>query len=40
MIPVLSELFKEDTETLGLILFSDKVAYDLTQEENPNEILK
>lgn len=40
MIPVLAELFKEDTETLGLILLSDKVAYDLMQEENPNEILK
>ena len=40
MIPFLAELFQEDTETLGLILFSDKVAYDLIQEENPNEILK
>ncbi|MEX1015090.1 MAG: helix-turn-helix transcriptional regulator [Candidatus Paceibacterota bacterium] len=40
MIPVLGELFKENTETLGLILLSDKVAYDLIQEENPNEILK
>ncbi|MEQ8360038.1 MAG: helix-turn-helix transcriptional regulator [Cytophagales bacterium] len=40
MIPVLAELFKEDSETLGLILLSDKVAYDLMQEENPNEILK
>ena len=40
MIPVLAELFKEDTETLSLILLSDKVAYDLMQEENPNEILK
>ena len=40
MIPFLAELFKEDAETLGLILLSDKVAYDLMQEENPNEILK
>ncbi|MFW6247021.1 MAG: helix-turn-helix domain-containing protein [bacterium] len=40
MIPVLADLFKEDTETLGLILLSDKVAYDLMKEENPNEILK
>lgn len=40
MIPVLAELFKEDTETLGLILLSDKVAYDLRDEENPNAILK
>lgn len=40
MILVLAELFKEDKETLGVILLSDKVAYDLMQEENPNEILK
>lgn len=40
MIPVLAELFGEDRETLGLILLSDKVAYDLLSEENPNEILK
>jgi transcriptional regulator with XRE-family HTH domain len=40
MMPVLAELFKENTKTLGLILLSDKVAYDLLQEENPNEILK
>ena len=40
MIPVLAELFKEETETLGLILLSDKVAYDLMLEENPGEILK
>lgn len=40
MIPVLAELFKEDTETLGLILLSDKVAYDLRDEKNSNEILK
>lgn len=40
MITVLAELFNKDTETLGLILLSDKVAYDLIQEKNPNEILK
>ena len=40
MIPLLAELFKEDAETLGMILLSDKVAYDLRDEENPNEILK
>ncbi|HDR52565.1 MAG TPA: XRE family transcriptional regulator [Mariniphaga anaerophila] len=40
MIPVLADLFKEKTETLGIIMLSDKVAYDLMQEENPNEILK
>lgn len=40
MIPLLAELFKEDIERLGLILLSDKVAQDLIQEENPNEILK
>jgi len=40
MIPILAELFKENTEALGLILLSDKVAYDLLQEENPTEILK
>jgi transcriptional regulator with XRE-family HTH domain len=40
MIPLLAELFKEDIETLGLILLSDKVAYDLRDEENSNEILK
>jgi transcriptional regulator with XRE-family HTH domain len=40
VIPILAELFKVDPETLGLILLSDKVAYDLMQEENSNEILK
>jgi transcriptional regulator with XRE-family HTH domain len=40
MIPILAELFKEDIETLCLILLSDKVAYDLKDEENSNEILK
>ena len=40
MLRELAELFDEDEETLGLILLSDKVAYDLFQEDNPNEILK
>lgn len=40
MIPPLAELFEEDSEKLGLILLSDKVAYELMQEDNPNEILK
>ena len=40
MLPLLSDLFNENEETLGLILMSDKVAYDLLQEENPNQILK
>lgn len=40
MISVLAELFKVDKEILGLILLSDKVAYDLLQEKNPNKILK
>ena len=40
MLHVLAELFDEDEDTLGLILLSDKVAYDLFQEDNPNEILK
>ena len=40
MITVLAEHFNVDVETLGLILLSDKVAYDLMHEENPDEILK
>lgn len=40
MLPLLAELFSENEETLGLILLSDKVANDLMQEANPNEILK
>ena len=40
MLPILAELFKEDEEILGLILLSDKVAYDLMEEDNPNRILK
>lgn len=40
MLPILSNLYKKDEETLGLILLSDKVAYELLEEKNPNEILK
>ena len=40
MLPLLAELFSEDEKELSLILFSDKVAYQLMEEENPNEILK
>jgi len=40
MLSVLADIFKEDEKMLSLILLSDKVAYDLIQEENPNEILK
>ncbi|MEI6864639.1 helix-turn-helix transcriptional regulator [Flavicella sp.] len=40
MIPILSTLFGIEEKTLGLILFSDKVAYQIIGEENTNEILK
>jgi len=40
MLPLLAELFIEEEKELNLILFSDKVAYQLIEEENPNEILK
>jgi len=40
MLPIFAGLFNENEKTLGVILLSDKVAYDLIQEENPNEILK
>lgn len=40
MLPLLADLFNESEEDLGLILMSDKVAYDLMQEENPDQILK
>ncbi|RLD58704.1 MAG: transcriptional regulator [Bacteroidetes bacterium] len=40
MLPLLAELFNEDEKILGLILFSDKVAYQILGEENTNEILK
>ena len=40
MLPLLAELFSEDKKILSLILFSDKVAYQILGEENPTEILK
>jgi transcriptional regulator with XRE-family HTH domain len=40
MLPRLAELFKESEEELGLILMSDKVAYELMEENNPHEILR
>lgn len=40
MLTLLADLFSESEEELGLILMSDKVAYDLVQEENPDQILK
>ena len=40
MLPLLAELFSENEKELSLILFSDKVAYQLMEEDNPNEILK
>ncbi len=40
MLPLLAELFSKNEKELSLILFSDKVAYQLMEEENPNEILK
>ncbi len=40
MLPLLAELFNEDKKTLSIILFSDKVAYQILGEENPDEILK
>lgn len=40
MLPLLADLFNESEEELGLILMSDKVAYDLMKEKNPDQILK
>lgn len=40
ILPLLAELFNENKKTLSLILFSDKIAYQIWGEENPNEILK
>ena len=40
MLPLLAQLFNESEKDLGLILMSDKVAYDLIQEENTDRILK
>lgn len=39
MIPVLSDLFKIDSNQLNIILLSDKVAYELLEERNSSEIL-
>ncbi len=40
MLPQLAKLFNENEKILSLILFSDKVAYQILEEENPDEILK
>ena len=40
MLPILANLFGIEEKTLGLILFSDKIAYQIIGEENSNEILK
>jgi|SRR5690554_1073946 len=40
MIPILSKVFRIEEKALRLILFSDKVAYLINEEENTNEILK
>lgn len=40
MLPILADIFNEEEHTLGLILLSDKVANELIEEENPNEIFK
>ena len=39
MIPILAELFGIEEKNLELILFSDKVAYQIIDEENTHEIL-
>lgn len=40
MLPILANLFHKKEKELSLILFSDKVAYQLLEEDNPDEILK
>ena len=40
MLPILADLFNENEKELCLILFSDKVAYQLIDEDNANDILK
>jgi|SRR5690554_219702 len=40
MIPKLSKLFGIEENTLSLILFSDKIAYLINEQENTKEILK
>ena len=37
---ILSDLFQVEEDELGLILMSDKVAYDLMKENNSKEILR
>lgn len=40
MIGLLAGLFNENERKLELILMSDKIAYELVNEENPKEILQ
>jgi len=40
MIPILADLFAIEEKTLGLILFSDKVAYQIIEEEKYQRNLK
>lgn len=40
MLPLLAKLFNQSEKTLLLIFFSDKIAHQLMEENNPNEILK
>lgn len=40
MLHVLATIFDESEDDLGLILLSDKVAYDLLKENNSDEILR
>ena len=40
MLPILANLFNKEEKELSLILFSDKVAYQLVEEDNSVEILK
>lgn len=40
MISLLADLFNENEQKLELILMSDKIAYELVNEENPKEILQ
>ena len=40
LLTIFSDLFQVEEGELGLILMSDKVAYDLMKEENSKEILK
>jgi len=40
MLPILADIFKIDVKALKLILFSDKVAYQIIEEEDTSEILR